>query len=80
MRTSDIEVDKVFAHAPKSRSLAYSTSTSLVTTLFDQGYISLSKMMDEIIVPRYNRFTNRYETLGRLNQSLYMLSCPIDKD
>jgi hypothetical protein len=32
-------------------------------------------MTNETLNPRYNRFNDRYETLGIINNRLYLLTC-----
>jgi len=32
-------------------------------------------MVDELIPPRYNWRKQRYESLGKINQKLYLLTC-----
>jgi hypothetical protein len=60
---------------PGSPTIAYSTSSSLVVMDIEKSGMFSGKMMDSLSNPRYNRFTDRYEALGIINQRLYLLGC-----
>jgi hypothetical protein len=60
---------------PFSESFAYSTNANLVVYDLETQIMYSGMMVDRIIAPRYNRFENRYETLGLINNRLYLLTC-----
>ena len=60
---------------PFSESFAYSTNSNLVVYDLETQIMYSGMMVDKIIAPRYNRFENRYETLGLINNRLYLLTC-----
>lgn len=74
---NEIPVDIVFTKKPGSNTIAYSTGSSLVVRFLDSKELVAGMMVDEIIAPRFNWRTNRYEALGRINQRLYLLTCKI---
>lgn len=63
------------AHKPKSKTIAYASSTSLIMRNVVNNQLYAGMMVDEIIPPRYNWRLDRYETLGRINNRLYLLTC-----
>lgn len=70
-----IDVSANIAVAPNTNTYAYSTSSSLVVARFDAKGLTAGMMVDYTIPPRFNRFENRYETLGVINNKLYMMTC-----
>ncbi|HYF02713.1 MAG TPA: hypothetical protein VEC36_05010 [Patescibacteria group bacterium] len=65
-----------YAFAPGRRTIAYSSNSTLIVQDFEKGTMRAGFMTDELIAPRHNRLLKKYETLGRINQRLYLLSCP----
>ncbi len=65
---------KDIAVKPKSRTIAYCTSTSLVMQYLDRKMNVAGMMVDATIDPRYNWREGRYETLGILNNRLYLMT------
>lgn len=72
---TQLYTDIKYAKKPFSNTIAYSTSSTMVVQTLDDGELYAGMMVDEIIQPIYNWKTNRYETLGRINQRLYLLTC-----
>ncbi len=70
-----IDVNSKLAIAPNTNTYAYSTSSSLVVARMDSKELTAGMMVDLVMPPRYNRFDNRYETLGVINNKLYMMTC-----
>jgi len=70
-----IDVSMNLAIAPGTNTYAYSTSSSLVVARLDAKGLSAGMMVDYIVSPRYNRFEKRYETLGAINNKLYLMTC-----
>ena len=66
-----------YAMKPGSKTIAQTTSTSMIIRYLEYKNFILSKMTDEIIPPRYNWRTDSYETLGRISQRLYLLQSPM---
>jgi hypothetical protein len=54
---------------------AYSTGSTMVVRYLEDGDMRAGMMVNETIEPRYNRFEDRYETLGSTNNRLYLLTC-----
>ncbi|MES2766413.1 MAG: hypothetical protein V4642_11115 [Bacteroidota bacterium] len=72
-----IAADGAYAFAPGKKSIAFASSSTLVVQNFEKETMRAGLMVDQVISPRYNRFLKRYETLGRINQRLYLISCPV---
>jgi hypothetical protein len=70
-----LPVDKYYARKPNSDTFAYNTGSSLVVRYLSDGDMRSGMMTNETINPRYNRFEDRYETLGVINNRLYLLTC-----
>lgn len=72
---TNIDVGRNIAVAPNTNTYSYATSSSLVVAKFDSKGLTAGMMVDYIITPRYNRFDKRYETLGVINNKLYLMTC-----
>lgn len=70
-----LPVDKYYARKPNSDSFAYNTGSSIIVRYLSTGEMRSGMMTSETINPRYNRFNDRYETLGIINNRLYLLTC-----
>ncbi|MBX3045264.1 MAG: hypothetical protein KIT33_10615 [Candidatus Kapabacteria bacterium] len=70
-----LEPGNMIALAPGTRTVAYSTSTSLMVYFLETGMIHSGMMADYVSQPRFNRFDNRYEALGVIGSRLYLLTC-----
>lgn len=64
-----------YAFKPGSKTLAYSTASSMIVRDLNSGTQYAGKMMDYLSSPRYNRFSDRYEALGRIANRLYLMTC-----
>ena len=69
---ADIDFKQQFAKCPQNNSLAYSTSSSLIIRLLDNGELIAGKMFDNISFPIYNRYTGEYQALGIMGNRLYL--------
>lgn len=72
---TNFPVDRYYAHKPESLTFAYSTGSTMVVRYLVGGDMRAGMMVNETIEPRYNRFEDRYETLGSTNNRLYLLTC-----
>lgn len=72
---ANFPVDRYYAHKPNSMTFAYSTGSTMVVRYLEDGDMRAGMMVNETIEPRYNRFEDRYETLGSTNNRLYLLTC-----
>ena len=70
-----MNVNGNYAIKPEDMTIAYSSNTSLIVRNLTTDNLSISYMVDRLIPPRYNRFDDRYEALGDINNRLYMLYC-----
>lgn len=70
-----IDIGTNLAIAPGTNTYAYSTSSSLVVAKLDAKGLTAGMMVDKLINPRFNHFENRYETLGVINNKLYLMTC-----
>ena len=64
-----------FAFAPGARSIAFTTNSGLVMRYVDNDLLYSGSMMDLVRGLRFNRFADRYEALGVINNRLYLLTC-----
>jgi len=69
------DVDYDFVMKPNSRTIAYSTSTTLVVRYLESKETIMSKMFDSAIKPIYNWRRDEYEALGVMNNRVYLLIC-----
>lgn len=72
---SKFDAETKITKQPNSKTFAYSTNSNLVVYNLETGEMSSGMMVDQILPPRYNRFEKRYETIGKINNSLYLLTC-----
>jgi hypothetical protein len=72
---TNMEVGMDIAIAPGTQTYSYATSSTLVVAKFDSKGLTAGMMVDYTISPRYNRFEKRYETLGVINNKLYLMTC-----
>lgn len=63
------------ALAPQTKTIAYTTTTSLMVYFLETGAIHSGMMADYVSAPRFNRFDNRYEAIGVIGSRLYLLTC-----
>jgi hypothetical protein len=74
---SDISSIDQFAVKPGSKTIAYSTSSSMIIRYLETNDLYAGKMLDAIQSPRYNWRQDRYEALGSINNRLYLLMCSL---
>lgn len=74
---SGISPEKTFAMKPKSKTIAYTTSTSLVVKYLERNELVSGMMADYTSAPRYNWRTDSYEALGVINNKLYLMTVRI---
>ncbi len=58
-----------------SNTIAYSTSSNMNVLFLETNKMHAGMMVDKILPPIFNRRTNRYETVGAINNRLYLLTC-----
>ncbi|MBI5325076.1 MAG: hypothetical protein HZB41_07380 [Ignavibacteriae bacterium] len=75
--TINMQVDLMnyYPMKPDSRTIAYSTSTSMVVKDLEKDMLYSGMMVDQVSPPIYNWRNKRYEALGLINQRLYLLTC-----
>jgi len=66
-----------YAHKPHSKTIAYSTSTSLVVRNLESKALYAGKMMDYIIKPIFSWRHDVYLTLGVIQNRVYLMKCRI---
>lgn len=74
----DMHVATPIAVKPRSNTIAYTSSSSLMLKYLGEKRIHSGMMTDKTSIPRFNRFKNRYEALGFINNRLYLLTCSPD--
>jgi hypothetical protein len=72
---TNLPVDRYYARKPDSDSFAFSTNSALIVRYISNGEMRSGMMVNNAIEPRYNRFDDRYEALGVINDRLYLLTC-----
>lgn len=72
---TNLPVDRYYARKPSSDSFAFSTNSALIVRYLSTGEMRSGMMVNSTIEPRYNRFDDRYEALGEINNRLYLLTC-----
>ncbi|MGA2297494.1 MAG: hypothetical protein ABSG15_08105 [FCB group bacterium] len=70
-----LNLNSYYAKKPGNNSIAYSTSSSMIVREIESGTMYAGMMVDTLISPRYNWREDRYETLGKINKRLYLLTC-----
>ncbi len=71
----NINIRQKYAFKPGSGTIAYTTGTTMIVRFLESGDLHSGMMVDEIKDIRYNWRKGRYESLGKINQRLYMLTC-----
>ncbi|MCX6156097.1 MAG: hypothetical protein NT007_18265 [Candidatus Kapabacteria bacterium] len=66
---------QIIAKQPKSKTIAFTTSSSLVLRDLEDRQLYSGMMADTISYPRYNWRQERYETLGQIRSRLYLMTC-----
>lgn len=69
------DLDKTIAVKPGSGTFAFVTGNSLVVRGVEETELWSGMMVDYVDAPRYNRFEDRYEALGVINNRLFLLTC-----
>lgn len=69
------DLNKALAVKPSSGTFAFVTGTSLVVRGVNEEELWSGMMTDFVDNPRYNRFEDRYEALGVINNRLFLLTC-----
>ena len=72
---AQFDLGMYYAMKPSSKTIAYTTSTSMAVREIEFNRLYAGMMVDELIPPRYNWRKQRYESLGKINQKLYLLTC-----
>lgn len=70
-----ISCNNQIARKPKTTTIAFANYTSLVLLDYFLNIQFSGMMVDKIIQPIYNHRTKRYETLGEINNKVYLLTC-----
>lgn len=58
-----------------SRTIAYTTASSLIMLFLENNRMHSGMMVDKIISPIFNTKAKRYETIGQISNKLYLLTC-----
>ncbi len=74
---NDINVRQKYAIKPGSGTIAYTTGAAMIVRFLESRELHAGMMVDEVSYIRYNWRDDRYESLGKINQRLYMLTCEI---
>lgn len=72
--TENIAPENIYAKKPGSATIAYSAGSNMYVRYLGKKGIEAGMMVDEILSPRYNRWEDRYEALGRISDKLYLLT------
>ena len=72
---NEVALDRYYAKKPGSNTIAYVTNSSLIIRDFEKGELYSGMMVDNLVSPRYNWRSGLYETLGSINNKLYLLTC-----
>ena len=69
-------LNDIIAKKPASTTIAFTTNVSLLVYNYEKNEYYVGFMCDRMSrTTIYNRFTRRYETLGKINNRLYLLTC-----
>jgi len=79
-RRTDVRItlflDDVVAKKPKTTTIAWTTNVSLLVYDYVKNAYFVGFMCDRMSPTTiFNRFTQKYETLGKIHNRLYLLSC-----
>lgn len=72
---NQFDIATQIAKKPNSKTFAFVTNANLVVYELETQEMYSGMMVDRLITPRYNRFQERYETIGIINNRLYLLTC-----
>lgn len=74
---SSVDLRLNVAMKPGSKTIAYSTGVTMIVQYLETNERFAGNMVDEIIQPIYNWRKGRYETLGRIGNRLYLMTCVV---
>jgi hypothetical protein len=60
---------------PYSKTMCFSSGVAMVMLNLEKNTAFAGLMVDQTSTPRYNRFNGRYESIGRINNRLYLMHC-----
>lgn len=72
---NQFDLGTMIAKKTNSKTFAFVTNANLVVYELETQEMYSGMMVDRLITPRYNRFQERYETIGIINNRLYLLTC-----
>ncbi len=71
----DLSTSGNYAVEPFSKTMAYATTASMMVRDLETQELYAGAMMDEVMQPRYNWRTGEFETIGRISNRLYLMTC-----
>lgn len=70
-----LDLNIPYSLKPSSKTISFSTGVAMVMLDIEKNLSYAGIMVEETSPPRYNRFNGYYESIGRMNQRLYLMYC-----
>jgi len=70
-----LDINRPYAMSPKSGTFAYATSSAMIMQRMSDGFTFAGMMVDYVTSPIFNHRTNAYESLGVVNNRLFLMFC-----
>jgi hypothetical protein len=70
-----LDINRGYAMAPKSGTFAYATSSAMVMQRMNDSYTNAGMMADFVSAPIFNHRVNAYQSLGVVNNRLFLMYC-----
>lgn len=75
MQKNALDINRFYAMSPKSGTFAYATSSAMIMQRMSDGFTFAGMMADYVTAPIFNHRTNGYESLGVVNNRLFLMYC-----
>ena len=70
-----LDIQRSYAKAPETGTFAYATSSALMMQRLSDSFTFAGMMADYVSTPIFNHRLNTYQSLGIVNNRLFMMSC-----
>ncbi|MFZ9815654.1 MAG: hypothetical protein ACO3EO_10265, partial [Candidatus Kapaibacteriota bacterium] len=70
-----LDIQRSYAKAPETGTFAYATSSALMMLRLSDSFTFAGMMADYVSTPIFNHRLNAYQSLGIVNNRLFMMSC-----
>jgi hypothetical protein len=75
MQKNALDINRSYAMSPKSGTFAYATSSAMIMQRMSDGFTFAGMMADYVTAPIFNHRANAYQSLGIVNNRLFLMHC-----